>query len=151
MTTRIHPGIQKDVLPALYSSNIIYLFHCDCDSRYVGCTSQRLVDRMKQHVPEAIRKSNANQDNSNRLGFNKKCPSYTSSIGQHLLKNPSCAEKYKERNFSVLARGRSAFHLSALESTFIQMRSPELCKQKEFLALMKKSTAWFKTKWRRQG
>ena len=82
MTRKILPGIQKDVLPALHSSNIIYLFRCDCDSRYVGRTSQRLVDRMKQHVPEDIRKSNTNQDNSNRFGFNKKCPSYTSSIGR---------------------------------------------------------------------
>ena len=31
MTRKIFPGIQKDVLPALHSSNIIYLFRCDCD------------------------------------------------------------------------------------------------------------------------
>ena len=45
----------KDVLPALQKSNVIYQFSCHCDSRYVGRTSQRLQDRIKQHVPKSIR------------------------------------------------------------------------------------------------
>ena len=44
----------KDVLPALQKSNVIYQFSCHCDSRYVGRTSQRLQDRIKQRVPKSI-------------------------------------------------------------------------------------------------
>ena len=43
-----------DVLPALQKSNVIYQFSCHCDSWYVGRTSQRLQDRIKQHVPKSI-------------------------------------------------------------------------------------------------
>ena len=46
---------KKDVLPAFYQSNIVYQFLCHCDSRYVGRTSQRLQQRIKQHVPKTIR------------------------------------------------------------------------------------------------
>ena len=41
----------KDVLPAEKINNIIYLFTCDCGHRYVGKTTQRLEERVKQHVP----------------------------------------------------------------------------------------------------
>ena len=42
---------KKDVLPAYHHNNVIYQFVCHCDSRYVGRTSQRLQERIKQHVP----------------------------------------------------------------------------------------------------
>ena len=45
----------KDILPALQKSNVIYQFSCHCDSRYVRRTSQRLYDRIIQHVPKSIR------------------------------------------------------------------------------------------------
>ena len=42
---------RKDVLPAEKICNIIYFFTCNCDHRYVGKTTQRLEERVKQHVP----------------------------------------------------------------------------------------------------
>ena len=39
--------------------------------------------------------------------------------------------------FSILAKGRSPFHLSALEATFIKTSNPILCKQKEFIYNLK--------------
>ena len=45
---------------------------------------------------------------------------HESAIGQHLLDNPVCASHYNDDKFSILARGRSLFHLSALEATFIK-------------------------------
>ena len=42
---------KKDVLPADKLSNVIYLFNCECDYSYVGRTTQRLGERMRQHVP----------------------------------------------------------------------------------------------------
>ena len=40
---------------------------------------------------------------------------------------------YSEDKFSTLAKGRSAFHLPALEATFIKSFDPNLCRQKEFV------------------
>ena len=53
---RMLPEVQKDVKTAINLSNVVYEFACECDARYVGRTSQRLVDRMRQHIPLAIRK-----------------------------------------------------------------------------------------------
>ena len=80
-TNQLLPVAIKDVLPALQNSNVIYQFSCHCDSRYVGRTSQRLQDRIKQHVPKSIRYgtsspnvifqfANANIPLSQKLKFN---------------------------------------------------------------------------------
>ena len=54
-TNQLFPVANKDVLPALQNSNVIYQYSCHCDSRYVGRTSQRPQHRIKQHVPKSIR------------------------------------------------------------------------------------------------
>ena len=53
-TRQLLPAAQKDVLSASHQSNVVYQFLCHCDSRYVGHTSQRLQQRIKQHVPKTI-------------------------------------------------------------------------------------------------
>ena len=66
-----------------------------------------------------------------------------SAIGQHLLDNAQCALHYSKDIFSVLARARTSFHLSALEATFIKSLNPLLCEQKEFVYSLKISlTSW---------
>ena len=50
-------AIKKDVLPALLLSNVVYNFLCHCDNRYVGHTSQRLQDKIRQRVPKFIKTS----------------------------------------------------------------------------------------------
>ena len=46
---------KKDVLPAEYTNNVVYLFSCECSNSYVGRTSLRLRERMGQHIlPEVI-------------------------------------------------------------------------------------------------
>lgn len=136
-TKPILPATKKDVLPASLQSNLIYQFSCHCDSRYVGRTSLRLQQRINQHVPALIRKNQSSQDRSH---LSRACkvtnlspPACDSAIGQHLLNNPSCANAYTDERFSILALGRTAFHLSALEATFIKTSKPNLCKQKEFV------------------
>ena len=54
-TKRLLLANKQNVLPASQQSNIVYEFSCHCDSRYVGCTFQRLQDRVKQHVPKSVR------------------------------------------------------------------------------------------------
>jgi len=142
MTRQLLPAAKKDVLPSHHQNNVIYQFVCHCDSRYryISRTSQRLEERIKQHIPKLITNSptphirqsppHLGKDTS-RQQFHK------SAIGQHLLDNAQCALHYNEDKFSVLARARTSFHLSTLEVTFIKSLNPLLCKQKEFVYSLK--------------
>ena len=56
-----------------------------------------------------------------------------SAIGQHLLKNDQCAANYNEDQFSILDTARSRFRRTMLEASYIRVRRPNLCKQKEFV------------------
>ena len=117
------PRARKDPLPALSKSNVIYGFVCHCGSAYVGRTSHRLRKRMNEHVPSYFRKRKPNQAKPSKR-------KYSSAIAEHLCRNEKCGEKYSDDMFSVIARGRNAYHLSVLEACFIKSRSPILCKQK---------------------
>ena len=92
-TRRILPAIHKDVLPAYQQSMVVYQYVCRCECRYVGRTSQRLQDRIRQHVPKTI----SNKTNQERIQptrkskINSSTPIYDSAIGTHLLKHPNCA------------------------------------------------------------
>ena len=79
--SQLLPATNKDVLPALQKSNVIYQFSCHCDSRYVGRTSQRLQDRIKQHVPKSIRSCSSSQK---RLLPARRCKSSTQTNTQSL-------------------------------------------------------------------
>ena len=141
-TNQLLPEVNKDVLSALQNSNVIYQFSCHCDSRYVGRTSQRLQDIIKQHVPKSIRYDTSSPKRDLPI---RKCKystksttliqslTYDLTIGLHLLRNPTCVQHYDDSTFSILAKGRSPFHLSALEATFIKTSNFNLCRQKEFV------------------
>ena len=58
-------------------------------------------------------------------------PHCDSAIGNHLLHNQS--SHYKDNQFFILSKTRFDFHLSVLESIFITLRKPNLCRQKEFV------------------
>ena len=45
------PSPKKHGVPTTQSSCVVYEFLCQCEARYVGRTTQRLADRIKQHVP----------------------------------------------------------------------------------------------------
>ena len=80
----------------------------------MGRTTQRLADRIKQHVPTSIRKkSNTVREQPPRLCKNNnpkiKCES---AIGQHLLTNPECAKTDTDYNFRIIGQARSSFQLS---------------------------------------
>ena len=139
-TKELVPATKKDVLPAHQQSNVVYEYSYHCDSRYVGCTSERLLDRINQHILKSIK--NANSILKRSLP-SRACKSSTltqtcdSAIGLHLLLNASCAKHYHQDRFRILARGRSSFHLSILESIFIKTSNPDLCRQKEFVYCLK--------------
>ena len=55
-------------------------------------------------------------------------PNRDSAIGNHLLHNQKCASHLKDNQFFILSKARSDFHLSVLESIFITLRKPNLCR-----------------------
>ena len=55
-TRAMLPSAKKDSVPTTQKSCVVYDFSCRCEARYVGRTTQRLADRIKQHVPTSIRK-----------------------------------------------------------------------------------------------
>ena len=126
---------KKDCVPTTQKSCVVYEFLCRCEARYVGRTTQRLADRIKQHVPASIRnKSNTVREQPPRMckknNSNINCES---AIGQHLIANPECAKTYTDDNFRIIGKARSSFHLSVLESVYIKTQNPVLCRQKEFV------------------
>ena len=120
-TNELLSTTNKDVLPALQKSNVIYKFSCHCDSRYVGRTSQRPQDGIKQHASKSIRSCSSFQK---RLLPARRCKSSTqtnihsfafdSAIGLHRLQNPVCAQHYDDSRFSIVAQGCSPFHIYLL-------------------------------------
>ena len=127
-TWQLLPSTKNDALPSHHCSNLVYLFVCHGDSRYVGRTSQRLQKRIKQHIPKFT-------ISTNRKSLPRRCKAnssprqfHESAIGQHLVGNSEWTSHYNDDKFSILDRGRSLFHLSALETTFIKSLTPILCK-----------------------
>ena len=90
---------KKDVLPTNQKSMVIYEYVCHCDSRYVGHTTQKLQERIKQHVSKAIRQKTTltqeqetHRSQPTRTQPNRKCKAKSktqfesesdSAIGQH--------------------------------------------------------------------
>ena len=109
-TKELFSATNKDVLPALQKSNVIYQFSCHCDTRYVNRTSQRLQDRIKQHLPKPVRFCSSQK----RLLPARRCKSSTqslasdSAIGLLLLQHPVCVQRYDDNRLSILPLRRSS-------------------------------------------
>ena len=145
-TRKILPAIHKDVLPSLKQSMVVYQYVCPCDCRYVGRTSQRLQDRINQHISRCIRSDKRPTKNlRNRECKITSTPSVycDSAIRQHLLENKECAKHFNDAQFSIFATARSSFHLSALEAVYINSLQPILCRQKEFVYSLQISHKFF--------
>jgi len=139
-TRQLLPATMKGVLPSNRQSNVIYQIVCYCDSRHVGRTSQRLEERIKQHIPKSITNSltpHIRQSLTRPGKTTSPLKFHQSAIGQHLFDNAQCALHYNQDKFSILARARTPFHLSTLEATFIKSLNPLLSKQKEFVYSLK--------------
>jgi len=117
---------------------VVYQYVCRCDCQYMGRTSLRLQDRINQHILKSI----CNNKKPIKILPKRNCKEKInttkplqcdSAIGLHLLQNKQCASIYNDQQFSILARARSAFCLSALEATYIKTLKPILCRQKEFV------------------
>ena len=73
---------------------------CLCDSRYVGGTSQRLQDRIRQHVPNFITTGQIPNFCNIFTRFSKFSTPVMfseSAIDQQLLDNSMCAKNYSDK------------------------------------------------------
>ena len=119
-TTRAaFPSTHKDVLPIFQQSNLIYKFQCCYKVTYIGCTSQRLEFRVKQHVSSDIHDRTTS-------GYSKLSHS---AICEHLNALNSSAVNYNDECFGVLHRARTKQLLVVLEEFYILFYRPTLCKQ----------------------
>ena len=133
------PFAKKDSVPTTQKSCVIYEFSFRCEARYVGRTTQRLADRIKQHVPMSIRKKSSTvREQPPRMCKNISSKiNCESAIGQHLIRNPECTKRYTNNNFRIIGQARSSFQLGVLESVYIKTQNPVLCRQKEFVFSLK--------------
>ena len=115
--TRSAFSLPKDKLPTYSLSNVVYLYEFrQCESRYVGRTAPRVRKRGR---PPKKRENPAEE--------------YQSAIACHLVANEQCCRHYTDSDFSILARAPTKRHLHVLESVFIHILQPVLCKQKSFV------------------
>ena len=142
-TNQLLPATKKDVLPASKKSNEIYQFSCHCVSRYVGRTSQRLQDRIKQHVLKSIRSGVSSQKRALPAGD---CKSSSQSATQHLasdsaillkllLQNPTCAPHYEDSRFSIFAKIALPFIFLLLKQHSLKLLIPFFVGKKNFYSL----------------
>ena len=135
---KLLPIAKKDLLPIHSTNNVIYKFVCHCNQWYVGRTSQRLQTRIIQHVPRKILKETTSDNNQKKTKMQSKNENSgklitSSAIKEHLIINDECRKNYNDDRFEVITRGRTHFHLSVLEATYIQSLIPSLCRQKQFV------------------
>ena len=117
------PVAHKDVLSTTQKSSVIFEYKCHWDSRYVGQTSQRLQDRIKQRVQQWLwqqltRPCRSQPHRSCKRNDTK--PDCDSAIGQHHFENDQCALNYDNNRFSILATASSSFHLNLSEAAYIK-------------------------------
>ena len=94
------------------------------------------ADGIKQHVPTSIRKKgNAAREQPPRICKNNKSKiDCELAIGQHFIENPECAKIYTDDSFRIIGHARSSFHLNVLESVYIKIQNPILCRQKSLFS-----------------
>ena len=142
------PSSYKDIVPKMSKSNVIYKFTCNhCESEYIGKSTRRLIDRVKEHVPRTIRNPPPPQpdhvkpkDQIHNLRKRKTAkkqppvPSYPiTAVRLHLLENPTCANAYTDECFKIIGQAKSPYRLSVLEAMNINCSKPILCRNKEFV------------------
>ena len=108
---------------AIQKSSVMYGYKCHCDSRYVGRTSQRLQDSIKQHVSKRLRQHTASQRVQTKRASRRRqlAPECDSATGRHLSENDQRAVNYNNDQYSILDSARSPFHLSLLEASYIRV------------------------------
>ena len=110
---------------------IIYQYSCCCTASYIGLTTRQLRKRIKEHIPKSV-ESFCCLDNKDIIPAKVLNVAKRSSIAQHLINNPTCANNYNMDRFKIIKTCNNVFYLIKLEAICILLRKPVLCKQKDF-------------------
>ena len=110
---------------------IIYQYNCCCTASYIGLTTRQLRKRIKEHIPKSL-ESFCCLDNKDIIPAKVLNVAKRSSIAQHLINNPTCANNYDMNRFKIIKICNNVFDLIKLEAICILLRKPGLCKQKHF-------------------
>jgi hypothetical protein len=131
-TSNFTPAV-KDHIPYVNKSMVVYQFNCHCENDYVGKTTRRLTDRMKEHVPRCVRRYLENPTGNYSDNTTLVNASLKSSVAKHLLKNhATCGREYDDKCFKILRCCSSDFELKVCEAVLILTLEPTLCIQREF-------------------
>ena len=122
-TSPAFSGRAKDVLPIMAKSCIVYEFKCRCKQAYIGKTTQRLSERVNQHILVNLLQSTAK-------ACLRKVPA-KSAITKHLKDNPSCISERLLQQLQIVTHAWHKFHFNVLEALYIKKHTPVLCQQKE--------------------
>ena len=121
----------KDPISDVNKSMVIYQFSCFCKASYIGMTKRQLGKRIKEHIPQCV-ENFCNSENKDVIPIKVINASKRSSIAEHLVNNPACANNYNVNMFKIIKNCSSVFDLIKLEAICILLRKPVLCKQKDF-------------------
>jgi len=111
----------KDRLPDSLCSDIVYKFTCPvCLDGYIGSTSRNLKIRISEH-----------RGMSYRTNIQLLKPSF-STVREHSLESD---HRYKEEDFKILYRARTANELRIAESLLIYKHKPVLNNQESAISL----------------
>ena len=102
--------------------------------------SQRLEDRIRQHVPSNFVRSLNNIRKQLERVCNQKsqlvAPEYASlgsAIAENIAQSRECCADFSTRRFATLSRARNSLNLYVLEAPLIRKLRPQLCKQKRII------------------
>ena len=126
----ITPG-GKDPISKLNNSMVIYQYSCCCTASYIGLTTRHLRKRIKEHIPKCV-ENFCLSDKKDDIPVKVLNASKRSSISEHLVNNPTCANNYNIDRFKIIKICSNVFDLIKLEAICILLRKPVLCKQKDF-------------------
>ena len=126
----VKPG-GKDLVPKFKKSMLVYQYDCFCKATYIGMTSRQLIKRVKEHVPKSV-ESYCNSEEKERKSTQVLNALKRSSIAEHLVNHPNCANNYNRNRFKIIKSCNNVFELMKLEAICILLRKPTLCKHKEF-------------------
>jgi len=102
---------KEDCILTTQKSCIVYQFLCQYGAQYVGRTTQKLADKIQQHVPTSIRKKGnaAREEPPHTCKNNKSKITCELAIGQLLIANPECAKTYIDNNFRIIGQADCLF------------------------------------------
>ncbi|CAI2738933.1 unnamed protein product [Dicrocoelium dendriticum] len=114
----------KDKLPTLTASMVIYQFKCACGATYIGRTARQLSKRIKEHLPRWLRRGGTG--------------AITSSVMAHLVDSghevdPVSAFRILYRVPPLQSKGLRLRTLATAEAISIRLYQPLLCAQKKLI------------------